>query len=375
METIKINFVMYSTGRTGGTRTLLNYVKELANLGHEVTITSMYYSHWFDLPESVTIISKNTKFSLYLFYAKSLYARKVGKTNIDYHITILKKLYHMSPKSDINVATFFPTAYVASWLKEKSVPFYTLMHMPEYFAADEIEKQFFYDTLFLKLHSTVNSSWLQNRVFEETGLKFPMINMGATDTKIFYPLIKPLDKKNGNIDIVALGKGGFKNSMGIFESIQKVRREIPYRKIKLHYFGSKPPKGIAFDGSLNFFHRNLSDEDLAELYRKSDIQVTFSNAESFPLPPLEAMACGCPVITTPYGVEDYVVDGENAIIVQPGNKDILAAKIRMLVEDKGLREKLANNGVKTAKRFDYHSQTKMLEAEMKKAMYQNATRD
>ncbi|MEM3455848.1 MAG: hypothetical protein QXE05_12155 [Nitrososphaeria archaeon] len=58
METLKINYIMYGTGRTGGTRTLLNFANELAKMGHEVSITVPYYDDWFPVDQSVRIIAK-----------------------------------------------------------------------------------------------------------------------------------------------------------------------------------------------------------------------------------------------------------------------------------------------------------------------------
>ena len=107
--------------------------------------------------------------------------------------------------------------------------------------------------------------------------------------------------------------------------------------------------------------------NIAELYSNSKIQITFSTAERFPLPPLEAMACGCAVITTPYGVEDYVVNGENALLTQPDDIDMLVSNINLLIEDDFLCEKLEKNGLKTAQRFKYSEQAKVLEREIRKA--------
>jgi Glycosyltransferase len=86
------------------------------------------------------------------------------------------------------------------------------------------------------------------------------------------------------------------------------------------------------------------------------------------------MACGSAVITTPYGTEDYVIDGLNALIVEPNNVEMLADKIRLLIEDEELRQKLIENGFKTASKFNYPEQTKILIEQFKQALnrYQNS---
>ena len=87
------------------------------------------------------------------------------------------------------------------------------------------------------------------------------------------------------------------------------------------------------------------------------------------------MACGASVITTPYGTEDYAVNEENALIVEPNNIDMLAQKIKTLVDNEELRNKLRQNGIKTAKRYNYKDQTKVLELEMKVALDENTEKN
>jgi hypothetical protein len=66
--------------------------------------------------------------------------------------------------------------------------------------------------------------------------------------------------------------------------------------------------------------------------------------ESFPLPPIEAMASGTAVITTPYGTEDYAIDGHNAIVVRPRVIADFVAALDGLVRLPELRNQLARNG-------------------------------
>jgi len=80
------------------------------------------------------------------------------------------------------------------------------------------------------------------------------------------------------------------------------------------------------------------------LYAQSDIVVCPSWYESFPLPPIEAMACGTAVVTTRYGTEDYAVDGHNAIVVRPRVVGDFVTALDALVRMPELRGRLARNG-------------------------------
>ena len=338
-------------------------------------MTTLHYNNWFPLSSDVRIISKKTYIDAGYFWEMQRISRS---KRIVINVSMLNKLNGIIPKSDLNVATFAQTAYLASWRSlDGSTPFYHMQHFETLFFDDPLMKKFIGDTYFLPIFKIANSSWLRDKLLELTGHNFKVINP-AIEHEYFYPRVKEIKEERETIDkinIVALGKGGWKNATGIFNAVKKVKTSEPDKKIILHYFGHTPPRSIPFDGKFTVFHKDLSDSDLALLYSNSNIQVTFSTAESFPLPPLEAMACGASVITTPYGTEDYAVNEENALIVEPNNIDMLAQKIKTLVDNEELRNKLRQNGIKTAKRYNYKDQTKVLELEMKVALDENTEKN
>jgi glycosyltransferase involved in cell wall biosynthesis len=74
--------------------------------------------------------------------------------------------------------------------------------------------------------------------------------------------------------------------------------------------------------------------------------------EPWGLVPLEAMAAGAPVIATGTGGSaEYLRDGENCLLVPPGDADALAAAVARLAADEPLRETLVAGGRATASRF------------------------
>ena len=115
--------------------------------------------------------------------------------------------------------------------------------------------------------------------------------------------------------------------------------------------GLKQKNNIKFDYT---FFESPSDDKLAELYSSSDLFVFPSHIEGYGLPPLEAMACGTPVVTTDCrGVRDYVVDGENAVIVPPKEPEAIAKSILKVFNDDDLRKKMVKNGLETAKMYTW----------------------
>lgn len=93
-------------------------------------------------------------------------------------------------------------------------------------------------------------------------------------------------------------------------------------------------------------------DELVALYNLADAFVFPSLYEGFGLPPLEAFACGCPVISSAATSLREVV-GDAALIFTPHDSDTLAAHMRAVVTDRTLRERLVRAGLERVKGFSY----------------------
>jgi glycogen synthase len=105
-------------------------------------------------------------------------------------------------------------------------------------------------------------------------------------------------------------------------------------------------------------------EELAARYRAADLVVFPSEwEEPFGLVPLEAMACGAPVAGTGVGGSgQFLLDGVNCVRFQPGDPVDLAAAVRRVAADAGLRARLVRGGLRTASAFDVERLTDDFEA-------------
>ncbi|MBL7078346.1 glycosyltransferase family 4 protein [Candidatus Shapirobacteria bacterium] len=93
----------------------------------------------------------------------------------------------------------------------------------------------------------------------------------------------------------------------------------------------------------------VSDQDLVRLYNLAKVYVQPSFGEGFGLPVLEAMACGCPVVSSNWGSLPEIV-GKAGILVEPA-PDSLAGAIKKVIRDGKLRNRLIEAGLKQAKQF------------------------
>lgn len=96
----------------------------------------------------------------------------------------------------------------------------------------------------------------------------------------------------------------------------------------------------------------ITDEDLCALYSSCRALIYPSVYEGFGLPPLEAMACGAPVITSRIPSIAESTEGA-ARLVAPKDADALAGSIVHLLEDEGERRYLSTAGLKRATEFSW----------------------
>jgi len=98
--------------------------------------------------------------------------------------------------------------------------------------------------------------------------------------------------------------------------------------------------------------QDKADDELRLFYSCADIMVFPSLHEGFGWPPLEAMACGCPVVAS-HRASLPEVCGDAAIYVNPTNATEIATAIQRLLEDASLRKNCIRKGLLQSKRFSW----------------------
>lgn len=96
----------------------------------------------------------------------------------------------------------------------------------------------------------------------------------------------------------------------------------------------------------------VSDEDLPALYNAADLFVYPSFYEGFGLPPLEAMACGTPVITSNTSSLPEVI-GDAGIMVDPYDSNRLAEAMHEVLTNEAVHTDLQKKGINQANLFNW----------------------
>jgi len=174
------------------------------------------------------------------------------------------------------------------------------------------------------------------------------------DFSVFKP--ENLEKK---YDIVFSGR--LVKNKGIFLLLKAVKIfKTQNSKLKTIIIGDGPLKGKIqkfiknnnLQNNIEFTGWLPNIEDLAKIYNQAKIMVMPSFNEGGPRVCLEAMACRVPVITSKVGVMlDIIKDGENGLFIDWNIEDIVN-KIKLLLDNNNLRQKIAENGYKTVQQFE-----------------------
>jgi len=148
-----------------------------------------------------------------------------------------------------------------------------------------------------------------------------------------------------------------KNVPALLEAYAKIKKKIPHKLVIVGKKGWKYKKIFETIDRLRLnddvlFTGYVLNEDLPALYNGADLFVYPSFYEGFGLPPLEAMQCGCPVITSNTSSLPEVV-GNGGIMVNPNNISELSKHMEMVLKNKNLRQKLIKSGLKQAKKFSW----------------------
>jgi glycosyltransferase involved in cell wall biosynthesis len=109
-------------------------------------------------------------------------------------------------------------------------------------------------------------------------------------------------------------------------------------------------------GTVNYLGY-VNSEELANLYRGASCFIYPSLYEGFGLPPLEAMACGCPVVVS-HVTSLPEVCGDAAYYVDPYNVESIAEGMYKVLIDEVMRQNLTKKGLERAKLFSWEKSAK-----------------
>lgn len=320
----RIIFVFQTTGFSGGIKNLFEQANRLCDRGFAVEIWSLDKnpSPW-ETREAIKI-----------------------KTFKNYERLITS----LSGEEALKVATWWETAFPV-WLSSvnKGIPVYFISEFETWFYPNDIVAQSAVVSCYRKEFRNITICSYNLEELRAIGLSAEIVPCGYEDG-IYKPL-KTVTRKN-NV-LLAVGRTFFqKNFQLTFDAWKLLGEARP--DMWLYGFETEMAK---LDKKITYF-KKPSNEKVNELYNQATLFVQTSRHEGFCLPILEAMAAGCPVITTDsHGNRDFCFADKNCLMVEQDDPAGLARAIAKLQKNKPLRDKLSQEGLKTARRYQWEAIT------------------
>jgi len=190
---------------------------------------------------------------------------------------------------------------------------------------------------------TAPSRWLASYIEEEYNVSCMVLPNGV-DTDTFRPI-----EGSGARDNVVLYVGRMLKRKGLLELFEAARALPEY---EFWLIGDPKTDAIVMPPLPNLRVMGFVN-DLVTCYNQASICVFPSHWENFPLVGLEAMACGRAIIATKLGFSEYVENGRDGLVVEPGRPSNLIQSIKYLMENKSVRTGLERNAREKALHYDW----------------------
>ena len=343
---LRINFVVNTTGLTGGIRVVYEYANRLQARGHSVTITYPY-----DLIGATTFSREwwrsQAKRIKYFFVHRIAW--------FDLHAPI-KRVWQIRdrymPEADVVIATANETAdWVAKLNLSKGEKFYFIQHFESWTRDPELVK----NTWRLPLKKIVIASWMK-KFAEELGEKVVAVITNGVNMEEFYCHEKKFHQPPKVLMMThSLAWKGTEDGMRALEVVRQSDREFPITLFGAYPYEKPLPPQTEFVLA-------PSGEALRQLYCSHDIFISPSHAEGCQLPPMEAMACCCAVVATNVGgVPDYAVAGKTASVVEPKRPQQIAEALKELIDNPAKKETIAQAGLEHIRQFTWEKATDRFE--------------
>ena len=359
---MRVSFVLPDANLGGGVRVIAMYAEHLRRRGHRVLVVST--------PRKVPPLQMRIKLFLKGY---GWLSAKPGSSHFDglaVERRIIERFRPITdsdlPDADVVVATWWETAeWVAQLSMAKGAKAYLIQQFELNFLNQPRERV--EATWKLPMQKIVVSRWLADLARERFGDPSSIIVPNGIDLDLFHA---PPRGKQGRptVGMLYAPNSPHKGNDTALAAIEIAKRRFPDLHVRAFGSGEIVPSMPLPIGS--DYTRLPAQSTLREIYGRCDVWLCASSSEGFHLPPHEAMACRCPVVSTRVGGPmDMIEDAVNGYLVDVGDSEGLA---RRLIEILDLPERdwqrMSEAACSTAKSFTWEDATARFESALELAI-------
>lgn len=341
---MKITFALPFVNLTGGVRAVLGLANFLHDRGHDVTVV---YPAWPYRYRS------STRARLEEFRRHVRAPLAVPWFNL--RSKLLKVPWigpPFMPSADLVLATSAPVAGSVQRLPASCGRKLFLVFHDE---SDTTTEPRMRDALSFPFFRMAVSELVRREIEERFAARIDAVVPLGVDREIFHPESGP---REDQMVLMLYHDAPRKGASDGLVALETARKQHPSMAAVL--CGPVRPSALPEWVSFQF---HPSDTELRRLYSQATAFLYPSRYEGFGLPPLEAMSCGCPTVTTAVGaVAEFAVDGSNACVVSPGDAEGMARALGTLLGSPAQRDRLSQGGLETAERYALSRTAPLFEA-------------
>ncbi|MDA1110877.1 MAG: glycosyltransferase family 4 protein [Nitrospinae bacterium] len=347
---MKITFLLPHVRLSGGVKALLEYANRIYAMGHEVHIIIPAESHkWYRFGKKLKSLGQQPT----ILNPKSIdwFDNQVPIT------TLPSNNAGFIPTADVLIASAWQTAEFAAKLpRETGKKIYFIQHYESLWMRDKKRAEQTYRLPFQKI---VISNWLK-QILADNFQQEAEVLVTPVDRNLFFCKEKVW---NTPPRVCLMHHDydwkGYKEGIA---AIKQVRSQN--RKLDLVVFGEKvkDPQELFRETGFEFeYHYRPTRDQVARILSSCDIYLCPSWHEGLGMPPMEAMACRCALVTTDTGgCRDYAIHGETALVSPPKDIEALADNLTAVIDDKQLMTRLSENGEKKIRELDWEENCQRL---------------
>lgn len=334
---------------SGGYKMVYEYANYLSSKGHNISLLYLNENALkkYQLPETFrkTVINKMTAVGPKWFKLNKSIS-KVSTCKAGYR----KKLKNI----DVVVFTAIETIDYLNLFKDVH-KVYFIQDFENWNHSDEEV----YKTYSLVRTKIVVAKWLKDIVDKYSNSPSFVVS-NCIDTTVFFD--RGLKREKHSI-VFHYKSADYKGPKYAIRVIQELYKK--YADLKVYIISTeKKPGGLPECCS---FHHNINSEEVAKINSKTQVFICTSVEEGFGLPGLEAMACGCAVVSTTYkGSLEYAINGVNALLSPIRDIDTMVENVQKLFENDELRYMISRNGIKTGQERSIEKSAQKFENILKK---------
>jgi glycosyltransferase involved in cell wall biosynthesis len=350
---MKINMVVPTPDLSGGWRVIATYADRLSKRGHEVNCIGPVQRVTFR--DGLRALRRGKRWPSKTF--ASSHAQNMGvpvrlispwRSIVDADV----------PDGDVVMATWWETAeWVAGLSPSKGAKTYFIQHHELLFNMQPPDRVA--ATWRLPMDKITISQWLVDLARDEYGDASAVKVLNSVDTEQFNA--PPRGRQTQPTVGMLYSTTGFKGCDISLKAFELASQRIS--GLRMIAFGAEPvvPELPLPAGSE--FHLRPPADQIKDIYAKCDVWLCGSHSEGFHLPPLEAMACRCPVVSTRIGGPmDIIEPGVNGYLCDVGDSAGLAdGLVKVLSMSEAQWKRMSDAALATALGYSWDDATELLE--------------